>query len=461
MSAMAAFARTTSFAHILRRCDRIENSMRKLFPILALAVFAKPLFWAQMTTGSGEPAAPSEAPLTVQQPNPAAAKTTPHRVSLSSNGLLFSTADGDNTLHVHGYVQADDRWFSSNVNGEPLDTFLFRRIRPLFEGTIFNSVDYRFMPDFGQNNPQIQEAYLEWRTFSFSKLRIGKFKEPIGLEALRSDRDLTFAERSMASDLVPLRYMGVQIGGSLLSNSIAYEAGYFNGSNDGSNGNFQWIPANEFAGRVFLQPLAKTTASFIREFGFGVAGSSSNQHGSIPGLKTVGQSTFFKYSSKTFADGSHDRIVPQAYYYFGPVGIFGEYAVSSEQVVNKTKIAEVRNQAWALSGSFVLTGEKNSYAGVRPRHSFEPTRGFRHFGAVELALRYSQVTIGNNAFPLFANPNTAAQQADERGIGLNWYLNRFVKLTTDYEHTTFRMSLRTIKPLHNEDVLMSRIQLAF
>jgi phosphate-selective porin OprO/OprP len=153
--------------------------------------------------------------------------------------------------------------------------------------------------------------------------------------------------------------------------------------------------------------------------------------------------------------------VPQAFYYFGPMGLLGEYAVSSQNVINKTKIAEVRNQSWDLAGSFVLTGEKNSYAGVRPRNSFEPNRGFGHFGAVELAVRYSQVSIGNDAFPVFASPKTAAQQADERGIGINWYLNRFVKLTTDYEHTTFRMASRTIKPLHNEDVLMSRVQLAF
>ena len=75
------------------------------------------------------------------------------------------------------------------------------------------------MPDFGQNNPQIQEAFLELKTVKFAKLRVGKFKEPIGLEVLRSDRELTFAERSLASDLVPLRYIGAQLSGSVLSNS--------------------------------------------------------------------------------------------------------------------------------------------------------------------------------------------------------------------------------------------------
>jgi phosphate-selective porin OprO/OprP len=71
------------------------------------------------------------------------------------------------------------------------------------------------------------------------------------------------------------------------------------------------------------------------------------------------------------------------------------------------------------------------------------------------------VRIDGDAFPLFASAKTAAQQAAERGIGLNWYLNRYVKLTTDYEHTNFRMAQIGITPLHSENVVMSRVQLAF
>lgn len=382
-------------------------------------------------------------------------------ISVNSSGLIFSSSDGAHTLHVHGYVQADDRMFLSNLHGEPLDTFLFRRIRPLFEGTMFHAIDFRFMPDFGQNNPQIQEAYMEWKTLSFAKLRAGKFKEPIGLEVDRSDRDLTFTERSLVSDLVPLRYMGAEINGSVLSNSITYAAGYFNGSSDGSNGSFQWIPANEFAGRVFLLPFTRTRLRVLRQLGLGMAGSSSNQHGAIAGLKTVAQSTFFKYSSGTVANGSHTRVSPQAYYYAGPVGVMTEYAVSSQDVANNSRFANVTNHAWQVSGSIMLTGEKNSYGSIRPRNSFEPMKNLRHWGAFEFATRYSQLEVGSNAFPLFASPKSAAQEAQEHAIGVNWYLNRFVKLVTDYEHTTFRMALSSPTFLHNEDVLMNRIQLAF
>jgi len=443
MKLLISFRRRKFFALDLQR--------KWSLPLVAIA-----LYHAQ--TGAQTLTPPNSSSVVESSDSVAASHRT---VVAGSNGLVLSSSDGANTITVHGYVQADDRMFSSNIHGEDLDTFLFRRIRPQIEGTIFNAVDFRFMPDFGQSNPQIQEAYLEWKSFPLAKLRVGKFKEPMGLEALRSDRDLSFTERSLASDLLPLRYMGAQISGSLLSNSVSYAAGYFNGSNDGSNGNFQWVAANEFASRMFFLPFTKTRIGTLRQLGFGFAGSVANQHGPIAGLKTMAQSTFFKYSSGTMANGQHVRISPQGYYYVGPVGVLGEYVISSQDVAHGVQKANVTNRGWQVAGSVVLTGEKNTYNGVKPHNSFEPSRGLRHLGAFELAFRYSQLRVGSNAFPLFASSKTAAQAADERAIGLNWYLSRFVKLTSDLEYTSFTMASQAVAPLHNEIVLMNRVQLAF
>jgi len=422
----------------------------------ALPASGSPTISAAAVTSNGS----SKAAAAIQPTSSAPRHHDP--VSFRRDGLWFSTSDGSTHVQVHGYAQADNRLFWSNTKGLGLDTFLFRRIRPLFEGTLFNQVDFRFMPDFGQYNPQIQEAYLELKTLPFAKLRVGKFKEPIGLEVLRQDRDLTFTERSIASDLLPLRYVGAQLSGSILEKSINYEAGYFAGSSDGSNAVLsQWTHGNEGVARVFLLPFATTSVAGLKNFGFGLAGSAGAQHGTIAGLKTPAQTTFFKYSSTAVADGQHNRISPQAYYYAGPFGVIAEYAISSQEVLNKGQIGRIRNEAWEVQASVMLTGDKNSYQGFRPRDSFEPSRGFRHMGAVELAFRYSQVGIDPGAFPLFASASTAAQQAHATGIGLNWHLNRYVKLMTDYEHTTFGMASIKANPLHSEDVLTSRIQLGF
>jgi phosphate-selective porin OprO and OprP len=410
---------------------------------------------------SSQAALSDDAALSAVQP----AFTTSERtgpVAAHRDGLWLSTEDGHTKLHVHGYVQADDRMFSATTHDEELDTFLFRRIRPLFEGTLLNNVDFRFMPDFGQNDPQIQEAFLELKTVPFAKLRAGKFKEPIGLEVLRSDRELIFAERSLASDLVPLRYIGAQFAGSVISDSIEYAAGYFDGSSDGSNGAFtKWIESHEAVARAFFLPFAATPVTPLKQLGFGVAGSAGTQEGSIAGLKTTSQTTFFKYSSTTYADGQHNRLSPQAYYYVGPFGALAEYVISSQEVLNGARTGRVKNDAWEVTGTVMLTGEKNSYAGVRPRNASEPVSGWRRFGGLELAVRYSQLAIDHDAFPHFASVSSAAQQAKEEGIVLNWYMTRYVKLVTNYEHTGFRMAAGNTTPLHNVDVLMTRVQLAF
>ena len=440
----------------------MKSNKNLSFPAITLLILSAGAGAQTVVSSPAQAAMPDDSSAAAVEPASIAPDKTKPPIAFRRDGLWLSTHDGATHLQIHGYAQADDRMFSSNTHGEGLDTFLFRRIRPLFEGTLFHSVDFRFMPDFGQTTYQIQEAFLELKSVKFAKLRLGKFKEPIGLEVLRSDRDLTFAERSLASDLVPLRYIGAQLSGSVLSDSISYAAGYFNGSSDGSNGAFtQWSHGNEAAARIFLRPFATAHLNALHQFGIGLGGSAGHQHGAIVGLKTMGQTTFFKYSSTATANGQHNRLAPQAYYYAGPFGLMGEYVISSQDVLNKGLTQRVRNEAWQVAGSVMLTGEKNGYSGVRPRNATEHALGFRRLGALELALRYSQLHIDDDTFPHFANPATSAQLAKEQAIGVNWYLNRYIKLETDYEHTGFRMASPTAIPLHSENVLMNRIQLSF
>lgn len=392
---------------------------------------------------------------------PTQASSAVDAISFGHDGLLVSSEDSSTQLRVHGFIQADGRFFSSDLKDQSPDKLFFRRIRPVFEGTVFNALSFRFMPDFGQNNPQIQDAYLELKLSPFLKPRVGKFKTPLGLEDLRSDSESSFSERSLASDLVPLREVGAQLSGAMLHHALSYAAGYFNGTTDGSNGNFQWRTSNEGVARIFLQPFLTSRARPLRGFGVGAGGSFADEHGKLPSFKTVGQNSFFKYSTKAIADGQHNRVSPQAWYYWGPVGLIGEYNISSQQVRYQTHARRLSNQAWQATASFILTGEKNSYEGMRPRRAFEPQKGIHHLGGWELAGRYSRLRVDANAFPLFSDPKTAAAGAAEWGVALNWYLNRYARIMNAYEHTGFTMATPQLAPLRGENVVMSRLQLAF
>jgi phosphate-selective porin OprO/OprP len=119
----------------------------------------------------------------------------------------------------------------------------------------------------------------------------------------------------------------------------------------------------------------------------------------------------------------------------GGVGIMAEYVVSAQHVQRNTASARLENRSWQVAGSYVLTGENASASGILPKH---PIDGHASgLGAVELVARYSQLKIDRAAFPVFADPLTAARVAAAWAAGANWHLNRNAKFMLDYEQTRF------------------------
>src|SRR5687768_11539216 len=72
-------------------------------------------------------------------------------VSAGAGGFQIRSADTNFVLKIRGYLQADSRWFidDEGVSSISNDTFALRRVRPIFEGTVFDKFDYKLMLDFG------------------------------------------------------------------------------------------------------------------------------------------------------------------------------------------------------------------------------------------------------------------------------------------------------------------------
>ena len=406
------------------------------------------------------------------------AKETPI-VKAGADGFSLQSADGKFVLYLRGQLQFDSRWYVDDQANNGTDTFLIRRARPILEGTLFNEFDFKLMPDFGQGQVVLFDAYVEWRHWDWLKLRAGKFKSPIGEEQLEEDIWTLFTERSLATDLVPNRDVGVDLNGNLFGGVIAYAAGVFNGVPDGANGDLDNNDAKDYEGRLFIQPFKTTDIEPLRGLGFGVAGSLGDEGGSpgtpnLPTYKTTGQNTFFKYLAGTtatvtntvIANGEHTRWTPQGYYYWGPLGLLAEYAVSDQKVQIRpggVKTSDyIRNSAWQVTGSWVLTGERATFAGVTPKQPFNLSKGT--WGAFQLVARYSDLHIDPNAFPAFSNPAVSAQEAYDWGVGLNWYLNRNVMFKLDYDQTSFDGGAGTTANVKNREIerfLSTRAQLWF
>ncbi len=404
----------------------------------------------------------------LQEEATAKAKETPILIA-GKDGFALKSADGKFQLKLRGYAQTDGRFFLGDEEKLLTNTFLLRRIRPIFEGTLDKNFDFYLMMDFGEGKAVLQDAYVDLHYWPQARLRIGRFKEPFGIERLQSGANLLFVERALPNNLVPNRDLGVQLHGELAKGLVTYAVGVFNGVADGASADNDNGDEKDFTGRLFLLPFKNTAAGALQGLGVGVAGSSGTQRGSTASLglssyKTPAQQTYFSYRSDgtaagtTIANGKRERISPQGYYYSGALGLFGEYVISNQQVARGASSAKLINETWEAAASYVLTGQKVSYRGVTLPKPFEPKAG--NWGAVELAARYSKLNVDEEAFPIFADPTRSAQTAAAWAVGINWYLNKNAKFTVDYEQTKFNGGA-SAGDRKQEKIIFSRLQISY
>jgi phosphate-selective porin OprO/OprP len=393
------------------------------------------------------------------------AKETQSRMPIlqaSSAGFYIMSPDQRSFLmHIGGYAQFDGRFYTSQDsttaanNPGATSTFLIRRARPYFEGTVDEWLDYRIQLDFGQAAPNastgtLQDAYGDIHYWDFLRLRFGKFKEPVGLERLMDDRYLEFVERGYPTQLVADRDIGLQVWGQPFRRILEYQLGVFNGVADnvsnanGATNEFDTNNAKDFAGRVYLRPFAATVNQYLNGLGFGIGGSYGSERGStvIDTYKSEFQTTVFKYNSGTRAAGDRYRWAPQAAWYAGPFSVLGEFTGNTQYLEGpfgpkKSLVGKpIANQAWQAYATYLLTGEDATANGVIPRHPFDPRTN--QWGAFEVGAKIEQLLIDRDAFSLgLANPNYNVREEFTWALGVNWYANRNFKLMVDYALTNF------------------------
>ncbi len=435
-------------------------------------------------------------------------------VVAGEKGFGLKSADGNFELKLRGLVQADGRYFDNGIKGqhtgvdsttkEASNNLLVRRARPTIEGSFFEKYGFRITPDFGGSSTTLVDAYVDGNFDPAFKVRAGKFTPPLGLERLQSSADTKFAELALVSNFLPSRDVGVQLGGDVLGNTLNYSVGIFNGAADGATGdNSDGNTDKELQARLFAQPFLNQPG-FFQGLGLGVAASVNDGAGGtgntgLSKFKTPGQEDFFGYRGDTsiaaasnpvtkaevntvYLDGERTRLVPQFHYFNGSIGLLGEY-VEELQGLSRFKSAggipkaenrsdKIENDGWQLTTAWAITGEEESLKGIKPAQNFDPGNG--GWGAWELVARTGELNIDKDAFLVdgvlgnsnsFADATKSAQSAQNWGVGVNWYLNKVVRVSLDYDHTDFVWGgggkALLPKDRADEDVVVSRIQASF
>ena len=394
-----------------------------------------------------------------------AAKDPQPVVIAGSDGFGLRSADSSWIVRLRGYTQFDTRFFTdAPANLAPgQDSFYFRRIRPVLEGTLGGILDFRVMPDFAGSTLVLQDAWANVHYLPEAAVQFGKFRAPVGLERLQSSTAMWFVERALPTQVVPNRDLGVMLNGVVEEGWFSYQLAWINGANDNTqtvNGDTDTGNDKDIAARVFFQPLRESGIEPLSGLGFGFATTYGHEEGAPGSYKTSGQQTFFTYLSGVTQTGARYRYAPQAYWYWGPIGLLAEYVYnSSEYRRSGSPDTRANNSAWQVAAGWAITGEDESYKGLVPSAPFDPFRG--SFGAWELIARFSQLKVDSSVFAAgLADPTVSAESAKLWTVGVNWYLNRNVKLALNYDRTTFR-NYAGNADRHAEGVLLSQFQLSF
>lgn len=442
------------------------------------------------------------------------AKKTP-KLEAGSNGVRFVSPDGDHVVRLRGSVQSDAKFFMDDnqkldgSNGSLLaDKFELKQARIWLEGTLWKHFDFKIMPDFGNNQTILADAYIDAHYFPYASLNFGKQKTPISLERLQGDSDGTFLERAYPTYLASNRDVGVMLHGGFakpgyqaeyagtldFKNFFSYQLGVFNGGGDNgaAEADKDTDDDKEFAGRLWTHPFQHSSIEVLDGLGVGIAGSwelPNNNRNSLKNLRSaLGQNVIVDYSklggatganTKTTslaADADHYRVYPQAYWYYGPYGLMAEYVVSSQQLQGgkangDTARIQQDNTAWQVQASYVVTGEDNTFQSVKPRQAFDPLNG--KWGALQLAARWSELDVDDDSFKVqringrafqMLDPSQSVSHASAWALGANWFLTKNVRFMADYEQTHFEGGAGTrtqVKDRPTEKVFSTRLQLVF
>ena len=337
----------------------------------------------------------------------------------------------------------------SHDDGTFTDSNTFRRKQLGIYARKSGVFDFTMTYDF--ESRAWQDVYARIQSDAFLKHDIGAFrlgfsKIPVGLENLTSSTATSFIEAALPTEAIQeTRRIGIDW--ALQRPHFIVDAGYyyrggpkpgegflFNGTPKTKGktvaGRVVWIPLNE-PGHVlhFAASGAKETpAGNVNMLGVFEPATEVIRTRPEAGLTSV---RLVNSGNISFADRI-DRVGLEQLWISGPWSVQSEYL--DARIQRPFGLSTYDASGYYVFGSWVLTGESRGYAnGV-----VSDLRPQQKFGAVELLLRYSAVDLNDE-------PILGGKEHDWT-LGLNWYLNRYLKIQTNFIHADSERQGKSINP---------------
>lgn len=352
------------------------------------------------------------------------------------------TAAWSAQLQLDAIQDGQDAVNRAAVGAAP-DGVAFRRARFGVVGE-YGLVDYQIAMDFAlPGRPSFIDVYAGVGGVPvLGHLRAGHFFEPFGFEQYSRNRFLTFLERSLPSEpIAPGRNTGVMAFDTYAGGRGTWAVGVFhtdtdvfgddtgNDFRDAVTGRATYLPWYDEAtdGRdllhVGLGYSARATKGGQVRFAVRPEVRLGSANPNVPNFADTGP----------VGAGFYQLVGAEGLWVRGPFSVQGEYALVP---VDTYASGAVYFQSWYAFGSVFLTGEHRRYRRengtldrIFPRRDFVG-RDAKSFGcgpgAVELALRVSHLDLNNGG--------VRGGRLTDVTVGLNWYLNPYLRVTANYIH---------------------------
>jgi phosphate-selective porin OprO/OprP len=368
-------------------------------------------------------------------------------------------------IKLSGFFHADAGYFhqgaaSFTTFGDINDSAGFRRARLAAVGDVFDNVSYVLEMDFATpGRPSFMDVWLDVHDVRLlGNVRIGQWRQPFGMSALTSVRELMFLERSLSFAFVPFRQVGVGFHDANADETVTWAFSGFRfptdtfgnaGSPatplpaDGTLGDEGYGLAGRVTARLWGDPDCGPLLHVGGDYAYLRPGTNAIEYRSPPeyGGPFVGP-LGNQPSVPFFVDTG---VVPTQnihLYNFEVGGRLGSLYGQSEltYAVVETPLGYETLPGVYVQAAYLLTGEVRPYnaAGgvfgrVKPLANFGQATGW---GAWELAVRYSYIDL-NNAYTLGLPPPNAGAPAfggreSNVTFGVNWYLNQYAKFQFNY-----------------------------
>jgi phosphate-selective porin OprO/OprP len=367
-------------------------------------------------------------------------------VKEKDGAFTLENANGRNSIQLTGRIHLDYRQnnldmfnvdFNDRDTASAADNFELRRARLGVKGKFAKDFKYEIVGSL-PGTATVDVAYIDYAKFDQAQIRVGKFKQPFGLEQLTSSNNIDFMERSYVDQLVPAKKIGAMVFGEPKT-GFTYAGSVF-AMNDTEQD--QKNDKASFAGRATLN-FAQFAGNKDMIAHLGLAGFDSDYNvqpaNSSKDGGTTARATFLGYrtpgrglsnifraqiggeavsggaGASGLADPSNStsQIKTQA---LGLEGIFalknfkvqGEFAKADFKAktgnsgtgVTDAESFSLDTKAWYLEALYLATGEKyadaykaGTFSSIKPISDFDLDNG--KWGAWEFGLKFEEYKVDN------------------------------------------------------------------